>query len=281
MKALGMIELYGYLAAVEALDAALKAANVTRLDVIKVGGGLVTALVEGDVGAVKAAMDASAAAAQRVGRVISVHVIPRPHSDVEHMLKGPSDDGPKPEPGLEPNVTVEAVSEKALETETAGNAVPEPEVIGVSVEGAVPEDTPEPEVTEEAVQEEAIESEPAADETPEAEPIAEEPVKSEEAFPVSDSPEVTPDDCFPRSEPVEAGPAEADPKAEKETAEQTNEIAAAAGAPSIADMEGMTVAQLRSLARDLKVTNMTKAEIRFAKKQELIEKISEFTGQEN
>ena len=86
MQALGMIEVYGYLTAVEALDSALKAANVSRLGVEKVRGGLVTVLVEGDVGAVKAAMDASAAAAERVGTVISVHVIPRPHDEVEGIL---------------------------------------------------------------------------------------------------------------------------------------------------------------------------------------------------
>ena len=73
-----MIEVYGYLAAVEALDSALKAANVSLTDVVKVRGGLVTVMVEGDVGAVKAAVDASAAAAGRVGTVVSVHVIPRP-----------------------------------------------------------------------------------------------------------------------------------------------------------------------------------------------------------
>ena len=66
MNALGMIETYGYLAAVEALDSALKAANVSLVDVTKVKGGLVTVMVEGDVGAVKAAIDASAAAAERV-----------------------------------------------------------------------------------------------------------------------------------------------------------------------------------------------------------------------
>ena len=69
MKALGMIELYGYLAAVEALDSALKAANVSSLGATKVGGGLVTVMVEGDVGAVKASMDAAARAAERVGEV--------------------------------------------------------------------------------------------------------------------------------------------------------------------------------------------------------------------
>ena len=86
MNALGMIETYGYLAAVEALDSALKAANVSLVDVTKVKGGLVTVMVEGDVGAVKAAIDASAAAAERVGTVVSVHVIPRPAQDVWNML---------------------------------------------------------------------------------------------------------------------------------------------------------------------------------------------------
>ena len=86
MKALGMIELYGYLAAVEALDSALKAANVSSLGATKVGGGLVTVMVRGDVGAVKAATDAGAAAASRVGELVSVHVIPRPHEEIEYIL---------------------------------------------------------------------------------------------------------------------------------------------------------------------------------------------------
>lgn len=85
MEALGMIEVYGYLSAVEALDSALKAANVALHSVTKVQGGLVTVMVVGDVGAVKAAMDASSAAAGRVGNVVSVHVIPRPAKDVFHM----------------------------------------------------------------------------------------------------------------------------------------------------------------------------------------------------
>ncbi len=85
MEALGMIEVYGYLSAVEALDSALKAANVAFHSVTKVGGGLVTVMVVGDVGAVKAAMDASSAAAKRVGDVVSVHVIPRPAKSVFDM----------------------------------------------------------------------------------------------------------------------------------------------------------------------------------------------------
>ncbi len=86
MNALGMIEVYGYLTAVEALDSALKAANVNLLEVTKVKGGLVTVFVTGDVGAVKASMDASAAAAERVGRVVSVHVIPRPAGDTMRLF---------------------------------------------------------------------------------------------------------------------------------------------------------------------------------------------------
>lgn len=180
MQALGMIEVYGYLTAVEALDSALKAANVSRLGVEKVRGGLVTVLVEGDVGAVKAAMDASAAAAERVGTVISVHVIPRPADDVTKMLKG----GNAPEEPTPPE------PEKPSEPETPG----------------------EPEVPEES------ESEP---------------LKAEE-------PEKAPQDVTPE------------------------------------EMQTMGVDALRRLARSLEIKNMTRAEIRFAKKQELIQKITEF-----
>ena len=171
MQALGMIEVYGYLTAVEALDSALKAANVSRLGVEKVRGGLVTVLVEGDVGAVKAAMDASAAAAERVGTVISVHVIPRPADDVTRMLKG----GKEPE---EPT-------------------------------------PPEPE-------------KPSEPEAPESEAV-----KAEEG-------EKAPQDV------------------------------------TVEEMQTMGVDALRRLARALEIKNMTRAEIRFAKKQELIQKITEF-----
>ena len=85
-NALGMIETKGLVGAIEAADAMVKAANVTLIGKEHVGGGLVTVLVRGDVGAVKAATDAGAAAAERVGELISVHVIPRPHQDVEVFL---------------------------------------------------------------------------------------------------------------------------------------------------------------------------------------------------
>jgi len=86
LNALGMIETKGLVAAIEAADAMVKAANVTLVGKEHIGGGLVTVLVRGDVGAVKAATDAGAAAAERVGELISVHVIPRPHSEVETIL---------------------------------------------------------------------------------------------------------------------------------------------------------------------------------------------------
>lgn len=86
MIALGMVETKGLVGAIEAADAMVKAANVTLIGSEYVGGGFVTVMVRGDVGAVKAATDAGAAAAKRVGELVSVHVIPRPHSDVEMIL---------------------------------------------------------------------------------------------------------------------------------------------------------------------------------------------------
>ena len=85
-EALGMIETKGLVGSIEAADAMVKAANVTLVGKEHVGGGLVTVLVRGDVGAVKAATDAGAAAAQRVGELLSVHVIQRPHAEVETIL---------------------------------------------------------------------------------------------------------------------------------------------------------------------------------------------------
>ena len=209
MKALGMIEVYGYLTAVEALDSALKAANVTRLDVVKVRGGLVTVLVEGDVGAVKAAMDASAAAAERIGTVVSVHVIPRPASDVERMLKGPGG-GSKADPP---------------------KAEPEPK-------------EPEPEKLK---AEEPKAEQPEADLEPETpEPEAPEPEEPAQA--------AMPEPAEPERKPEEGKAAAVTPE----------------------EMKAMSVDGLRRLARELEIPSMTRAEIRYAKKQELIQKITEF-----
>jgi len=84
--ALGMVETKGFIGSVEAADAMVKAANVLLVGTEYIGAGLVTVLVRGDVGAVKASTDAGAAAARRVGELVSVHVIPRPHAEVERIL---------------------------------------------------------------------------------------------------------------------------------------------------------------------------------------------------
>ena len=85
-EALGMIETRGLVGAIEAADAMVKAANVHLIGKEHIGGGLVTVMVRGDVGAVKAAVDAGACAAEKVGEIVSQHVIPRPHTDVEKIL---------------------------------------------------------------------------------------------------------------------------------------------------------------------------------------------------
>ena len=86
MDALGMVECMGLVAMIEAADAMVKAANVTLVGYEKIDAGLVTAIVRGDVAAVKAATDAGAAAARRVGELVSVHVIPRPHGSVDDVM---------------------------------------------------------------------------------------------------------------------------------------------------------------------------------------------------
>jgi len=85
-EALGLIETRGLVGAIEAADAMVKAANVTLIGKQQIGGGLVTVMVKGDVGAVKAAVDAGATAAKKVGELLSVHVIPRPHEELKRIL---------------------------------------------------------------------------------------------------------------------------------------------------------------------------------------------------
>ncbi len=86
LEALGMVETKGLIGSIEAADAMVKAANVVLIGKEYIGAGFVTVMVRGDVGAVKAATDAGAAAARRVGELVSVHVIPRPHAEVERIL---------------------------------------------------------------------------------------------------------------------------------------------------------------------------------------------------
>lgn len=87
-EALGMVETRGLVAAIEAADAMLKAANVALVGTEKIGSGLVSVMVRGDVGAVQAAVDSGSSAASRLGELVATHVIPRPHTDVERILPG-------------------------------------------------------------------------------------------------------------------------------------------------------------------------------------------------
>ena len=119
IEALGMIETKGLVGSIEAADAMVKAANVRLAGKTLVGGGLVTVMVTGDVGAVKAATDAGAAAAQRVGELISVHVIPRPHQEVYWMLKGEPEEELAPEE--EPTSEEEPALEEDLDKMTVGD----------------------------------------------------------------------------------------------------------------------------------------------------------------
>lgn len=85
-EALGLVETIGFVGAIEASDAMVKSANVKLVGYEKIGSGYITVMVRGDVGATKAATDAGAAAARKVGEVVSVHVIPRPHEDISKLL---------------------------------------------------------------------------------------------------------------------------------------------------------------------------------------------------
>ena len=191
MKALGMIETRGLVASIEAADAMVKAANVTLTCKEHVGGGLVTVMVRGDVGAVKAAVDAGAAAAERVGELVSVHVIPRPHEELEGILTTPAPVTPTPKPPREP--------------EEAPPAPVSPPPV------TQPEPQPDPEV-----------------------PAEEEKAEEGEAVQLSDL---------------------------------TDEV-----------LEAMPVVKLRSVARSVGLDTMTRKEIRFAKKEELVAAIRAFRG---
>ena len=94
MQALGMVETKGLVPSIEAADAMVKAANVTLIGKVQVGGGLICTMVRGDVGAVKASVDAGAAAAERIGGLLAVHVIPRPHEEVAVSALAPAAEAP-------------------------------------------------------------------------------------------------------------------------------------------------------------------------------------------
>lgn len=255
MNALGMIETHGLVAAIEAADAMVKAANVSLTRKEEVGGGLVTVMVRGDVGAVKAATDAGAAAAERVGELISVHVIPRPHEELESILTDPDPDAaPKA-----PEDDSDAEEEKPAQAEQAADKPEEPEAEAIAEaagDGEAAEVLPEDEASEEAertdpeIPEETETDEP---EDVEAEPETEQPEDSEEGKASLNESEV----------PNAAAPEKTPAKVYK---------------PGF--LSSMSVVKLRELARKLGVDNMTKSDIRYAKKQELIEKILDFQARQ-
>ena len=211
MKALGMIEVYGRVGAIEGLDSALKAANVSLVNMIRVGGGLTSVFVEGDVGSVKASIDAAAAAAERVGKLISAHVIPRPDAAVREMLDIASNDefnGNKSGSGGNAEPKVQAETGQADAT-GADELCGKTEAV-VDVQTGLGE-------TEAVVNAEAE--------------IAEE----------------------------EAGAAEVHISAKPEVHLADYE-----------ELEKMTVAQLRKLAREMQDYPLPKQEIKFAKKEDLL-----------
>lgn len=195
MKALGLIELLGYVPAVVALDTALKAAEVSFQQISKIDKGIVSLTVTGDVAAVQAAMDAAAAAAEQVGQVLYVHVIPRPHDEVDTMLNPPP------------------VAPQAPDHQPPSDLDASDDAEGQNVEEALLEDD---------------EQEDSADERAEL---------------------------------------NIDLEALKENL--TPEL-----------LEGMTVKELRTIARDLNISNMTRKEIRFGKKEDLIASICKYLEQE-
>lgn len=135
MLALGMIEVYGRIGAIEGLDSALKAANVSLVNMVRVGGGLTSVFVEGDVGAVKAAVDAAATAADKVGKLCSVHVIPRPDKNVRAMLER--------EVVEKPEIVKEFAETEKVETEKVEKAEPENKIQEAETEALLKEQSDE------------------------------------------------------------------------------------------------------------------------------------------
>ena len=230
-QALGMIEVRGRLGDIEALDAALKAANVTLIGMVKVGGGLTCVLFEGDVAAVKASVDAGAAAADRVSQLLSTHVIPRPDPSVRLMLREHEaiprrggGGGGSPDPGK----GEKAPSDDKGADRTAGSEI---------IQEQAPAEKPAPKVIEK----------PA-------------PVKEEAAL-------------APKEEKAEAKPAPA-PKAPEKAPEPKAESPAKPSGGQAIDIDVLdtyTVNKLRQAARETEGYPLSKSEIRFAKKTDLLD----------
>ena len=294
MKALGMIEVYGYLAAVEALDSALKAANVTMVDVTLVQGGLVTVLITGDVGAVKAAMDASRTAAERVGKVISVHVIPRPSEKIEKLLPARTANTPPsgeaPEAADRQETTAFSKEEEPLSMPAgpdtgdseAMNAPlseqrEEPELQQRQELQKEPEQQQEPEIQQEPEMQPEQELQLELEQQPEQELQLELEQQPEQGL--QPEPDLT-QEQKPNSKMSKKQPAKAEVQLSKENSGEENYNGIGRKQATPEQLKEMTVEHLRGLARELGITNMTRKQIRFATKHELIESISKFIEQE-
>lgn len=202
MKALGMIEVYGRIGAIEGLDSALKAANVSLVNMVRVGGGFTSFFIEGDVGAVKAAIEAAEASASKVGRVVSSHVIPRPDQSVRNLLNMNQQLSPK--------------SQKSIDNKTDGKNT---------------------------------------DNLIEYKNISENNSKEDGFLPNKDD---------------DAGEKKLDTIIEKKL---ENKDIGVSKATKYDEYEALTVVELRKVARDIEALNLTKQEIKFAKKKELLDAI--------
>ncbi len=276
MQALGFIETKGLLAAIESADAMLKAANVSLYDKTFTGGGLVTITVIGDVGAVKASVDAGAAAVMNLGQelLISVHVIPRPHEEVDRMMKpnrnlggddggddnggGGGDGAPAEETSEEASDEIVNDTQDEVETEEAGPVIEEaPETA----------EEDEAEITAEEPEAAADEKQPEAEihETPAESEAEEEAEAPEEAEHETEAPEET-------------------PEAEEETFDSktlTKEcidgIAAEKGIDKAVEiLQNCKVVKLRNLAREYEGFGITGREVSKANKADLIEEFIKY-----
>ena len=239
MEAIGMIETNGLLASIEAADAMVKAANVALLGKERTGGGLMTVMVTGDVGAVKAAVDAGRAAAARVGTVLSSHVIPRLHGEVASMLREkslPAEKAPTLEEFL-PEAPLRAQPEPEPAAEAPLQAKPEPEPAAETPLQAEPEPGPAAETPLQA--------------EPEPEPAAEIPLQAEH------EPEPTQEEAG-GEDPTPLTQILVDASSVRKTQEE---------------LESMKVTQLRSLLRRLPHRTLTPEEIKYANREALMQDI--------
>lgn len=267
-----MIEVYGRIGAIEGLDSALKAANVSLVNMVRVGGGLTSVFVEGDVGAVKASIDAAASAAERVGKLMSAHVIPRPDEAVRKMLDISLNEEFNGGPGG-------GNEEKPAQPKEAKTA----EVKKVE---AVKEVEPK---KAEAKKEEPKKAEPKKEEPKKAEAKKEDTKKAEvkkadtkkveatkkEAVKKVDSAEKAKKDT--KAQPKEAAKAASVGKSEfVGTAKKESKKDAKPEAKKVdeSNLESLTVGELRKVAREIKDFPLSREEIKFAKKEELLEAMS-------